>query len=353
MRNTSAPPVTALIVLATALASTQAGAQSNVTIYGAIDAGVLWQNNAGPGQSTTSILNGGTVPSILGFKGAEDLGSGLKAVFNLEAHLYADTGQADARLFRRQSNVGFASDDYGTVLIGNQYSPALLAFASTDPRSAKEAFSGLYAWAYNSGALTTGNNTNNDVGVFIQNAVSYSKKIGAAGIAVGYSVSEQRGAVRSLGLTWTDAFLLSATVQQTNAPNSARRQSSLYSAGVGYVWGAFTAKANFLRGRNDNVAGIETSKVNVAAAGLAWQSSASNTVAGSVYFGKDKNHGQDKTTTFILADEYALSKRTVVYAQAVYARARDQATLLTSVVGGGTRPGESTSLLNLGLRHAF
>lgn len=342
-----------LLALAAGLACNLAAAQGNVTIYGAIDAGLLVQNNAGPTQSTSSILNGGTVPSIWGFKGAEDLGDGVKAVFNLEGHFYADTGQSDSRLFRRQSNVGFTSDAYGTLLIGNQYSPALLAFATTDPRQAKEAFSGLYSWAYNSGALTTGNNTNHDVGVFIENAVSYSKKIGAAGVAVGYSVSEQRGAVRSLGLTWSDGLLLSAAVQQTNAPNTSRRQSSLYAVGAGYVWGDFTARANFLRGENNDVLGVATSKVDVAAVGLAWKSNASNTVTGAVYHGRDKDHGADKTTTLILADEYAFSKRTVVYGQVIYARARDEATLLTTVVPGGTQAGKNTSLLNLGIRHIF
>ena len=338
---------------AAVLACSSAAAQTNVTVYGAIDAGVLVQNHAGPGQASTSILNGGTVPSIWGFRGSEDLNNGLKAVFNLEGHFYADTGQSDARLFRRQSNVGFTSDALGTVLIGNQYSPALLAFASTDPRGAREGFSGLYAWAYNSGALSTGNNTNNDVGVFVQNAVSYSKKFGAAGVALSYSVSEQRGAVRSLGLTWTDALLLSATLQQTNAPNSARRQSSLYTVGAGYVWGDVTLKGNFLRGVNNNVAGVQTSRVNVGAAGLAWKSSASNTLGGAVYVGRDKDRSDDKTTTYILYDEYALSRRTALYAQVAYAQARAQATLLTSVIGGGTQAGENTSLLNVGMRHAF
>jgi predicted porin len=76
-------------------------------------------------------------------------------------------------------------------------------------------------------------------------------------------------------------------------------------------------------------------------------------VSGSVYFAKDKNRNQDKTTTYILADEYALSKRTVLYAQFAYAQAGDQATLLTTVIAGGTAAGENTSLLNLGIRHIF
>lgn len=160
----------ALAVLA--LVSSAATAQSSVVLYGNVDLGVLTQNHSPAGGSSTSLANGGISPSIWGFRGSEDLGGGLKAHFNLEGHFSADTGASDPRLFRRQSNIGLSSSSLGTLTLGNQYSPAILAFAATDPRGLRENFSGLYPWAYNSGVLTAGNNDNNDAGVFIQNAVS-------------------------------------------------------------------------------------------------------------------------------------------------------------------------------------
>jgi hypothetical protein len=92
-----------------------------VAVYGNVDLGELTQNHAPAVGSSTSIANGGISPSIWGFRGSEDLGGGLKANFNLEGHFAADTGAAGgngttgaAALFRRQSNVGLSSADFGT-----------------------------------------------------------------------------------------------------------------------------------------------------------------------------------------------------------------------------------------------
>lgn len=349
-----------IAVAALALVSGMAAAQSAVTMYGNVDVGVLTQNHAAPGPATT-MANGGISPSIWGFRGTEDLGNGLKANFNLEGHFKPDTGEVESgavsgstatRLFRRQSNVGL-SGAFGTVTIGNQYSPAILAFAATDPRGLRENFSGLYSWAYNSGVLTAGNNSNNDVGVFLQNAISYSNTVGPVGIAAGYSISEAKGAVYSLGATYSGPLSLSAAFQQTNKPGTSDRQSSIYTVGAGYTMGAFTGKLNYLRGLNKDIATTAETKVGVIGAGLDWKTAANNTAMAAVYFGKDKNNSDNKTTTFILGDEYALSKRTTLYGQLVYADAKAGANLLTSVVNGGTAADNNTSLLNVGIKHSF
>ncbi|MDP3844184.1 MAG: porin [Oxalobacteraceae bacterium] len=337
---------------ALALVSGMAAAQSAVTVYGNLDVGVLTRNHAPDGTPSTTMANGGITPSVWGFRGTEDLGDGLKANFSLEGHFDADTGVSNPRLFRRQSNVGL-SGGFGTVTVGNQYSPAILAFAATDPRGLRENLSGLYSWAYNSGALTAGNNGNNDVGVFLQNAISYSNKVGPVGIAAGYSVSEDLGAVYSLGATYAGPVSLSAAYQQTNAPDTSDRMSRIYTVGAGYTAGAFTGKVNFLRGDNRDAALVETSKVNVFGLGVDWKTASNNTVIAAVYFGKDKNNSEDKTTTLILSDEYALSKRTTLYGQLAYARADTGSTLLTTVVAGGTLADTNTSLLNVGIKHSF
>jgi predicted porin len=75
-------------VLAGACVPTLALAQSSVQIYGIADAGVMWQHGSSP-----KIISGGEEGSRLGLKGSEDLGRGLKAVFNLEARIELDTGK--------------------------------------------------------------------------------------------------------------------------------------------------------------------------------------------------------------------------------------------------------------------
>lgn len=113
------------LVITLAVLGASAGAaqaQSNVTIYGALDSYVESGNN---GQTTVNrVQSGGATPSRIGFKGAEDLGGGLKAIFSLETGINVDDGSAaqGGLLFGRQAYVGLAGN-FGTVTAGRQYTP--------------------------------------------------------------------------------------------------------------------------------------------------------------------------------------------------------------------------------------
>lgn len=100
-------------------------AQTNVTIYGLVDTGVEYVSNVGPtGNGLVRMPSfTGSLPSWLGFRGTEDLGDGLKAVFTIENGMGLDTGGANpgGRLFGRQAFVGL-SNSWGTVSVGRQYS---------------------------------------------------------------------------------------------------------------------------------------------------------------------------------------------------------------------------------------
>lgn len=102
------------IVLAVAgLVSGGAFAQSNVTIYGIMDASVFgWSGN---GESSTGISSSNYSTSRLGFKGEEALGNGLKAIFNLETQLTLDDKVAWTS--GRQANVGLAGN-FGKIVVG-------------------------------------------------------------------------------------------------------------------------------------------------------------------------------------------------------------------------------------------
>ena len=120
-----------LIALAIAgLVSAPAFAQSNVTIYGVADAGLAYGDH-GEGEFQ-GVLSGVLSGSRLGFKGTEDLGNGLKAVFTLEQGFDIGTG-ADSpstregdSVFSRQAFVGL-SGAFGTVSLGRQYAPGYWA----------------------------------------------------------------------------------------------------------------------------------------------------------------------------------------------------------------------------------
>lgn len=69
-------------------------AETNVEIYGIIDAGLLYQSRTDPdGKSKTSMETSGLRQSILGFKGDRDLGRGLEGFFNLEIHYDTNNGR--------------------------------------------------------------------------------------------------------------------------------------------------------------------------------------------------------------------------------------------------------------------
>ena len=102
-----------------------AQAQSTVTLYGVADAyaGQKSTTVGGVKLKQTVIDSNGLNTSRFGFRGTEDLGSGLKAIFTMESGLTIDNGAANANgggLFSRQAFVGL-SGNFGTATLGRQY----------------------------------------------------------------------------------------------------------------------------------------------------------------------------------------------------------------------------------------
>jgi len=110
------------LLSAIAAMSLSAQAQSSVTIYGIIDAGITYIDNQG-GYSDYKFADGVNYGNRLGFRGTEDLGGGLRALFNLEMgfNLRNGTLAQGGAGFGRQSWVGIQSDALGTLTAGRQY----------------------------------------------------------------------------------------------------------------------------------------------------------------------------------------------------------------------------------------
>jgi predicted porin len=124
----------ALALLAGTTAS-GAMAQSSVTVYGLLDTGLAHMTNANAaGDAVTKMPSlTGSFPSRLGFRGAEDLGDGLQAVFTLESGLAMDTGSMGQgnRLFGRQASVGLKGR-YGALTLGRQINMTYIALTKSD-----------------------------------------------------------------------------------------------------------------------------------------------------------------------------------------------------------------------------
>jgi len=114
-----------LIALAVAgLVAAPAFAQSNVTVYGILDAAVAYGKS---GDTTyTGLQNGVLSGNRFGLKGSEDLGNGLAAVFTLEQGFNIGDGSPNSgKQFHRQSWAGLKGG-FGTVALGRQYAPGYL-----------------------------------------------------------------------------------------------------------------------------------------------------------------------------------------------------------------------------------
>lgn len=113
MKKTAVAAFAALVV-----AEASAQQPSSVTIYGIVDAGVqVLQAQGSP--RVYNLVSGGRSGSRLGFRGNEDLGGGLRAVFTLEQGINLDAGTLGqgGRAWGRQAFVGLRGD-FGTVALG-------------------------------------------------------------------------------------------------------------------------------------------------------------------------------------------------------------------------------------------
>ena len=161
-----------LMALALTGAFSVAHAQSSVTVYGTLDDGLIKRT----GQT---LSEGKRDNNKLGFRGVEDLGSGLKALFQLEIRYEPDTGLIESTtrpLFQGQSRVGLQGD-FGTLRLGR----GLTAFQETstafEPWAGMPAVAGfqtdLQVAGYTSDPMSAAGNSGNR----FSNAVFYNTPV--------------------------------------------------------------------------------------------------------------------------------------------------------------------------------
>jgi predicted porin len=127
----------AAALLALGLSSAAIAADSSVTLYGIVDAGVQGASISAPNYSSSNygMANGTQSGNRFGFKGSEDLGSGLRATFDLEAGFNLGSGVSgqSGALFGRQAWIGLENSSWGYVRAGKQYNFATDYVGAIDP----------------------------------------------------------------------------------------------------------------------------------------------------------------------------------------------------------------------------
>jgi predicted porin len=333
-----------------------AAAQTNVQLYGILDAAISSQDTGGPEGRQTVVNSGNQSSSRFGFRGTEDLGNGLKAIFNLEAGTSIDTGAGDSALFGRRAVVGLEGA-FGTVTLGREYSPIANIAAASDAFGQGFYGSNLSAFsnAFPNASATTTNRLTRRLG----NSINY-KSASFAGFKVlgAFAAGEtnptntlERGNLFGGGVEYTlGGLYLGAAYQQIKrVPADEDKETAIGGAYKFEQLGGFEIKANYMKAERPALADYKQANIG-----------------GSIPFGANRffvnfqqqKQGGAKGETWALAYTYSLSKRTNVYAS--YASLDNNNTGvfgLTSssvtVAPPATLLGADPKVLSLGLRHAF
>ena len=334
----------------TAAFALPAFAQSSITLYGVIDEGINYTSNAGD-KSAYQLESGYAQGSRWGLKGSEDLGSGLKAIFDLENGFDVNSGglQEGARIFGRQAFVGLTAANYGTLTLGRQYDSVVDYLA---PTTANGNWGGyLLSHPYD--------NDNTDNSFRVNNTVKYMSP-SFAGLQFGgtYSFSNETGFANnrtySLGGQYTNGGLLvGAAYLDANNPglttdgstatddaNFISERLRIFGGGINYTFGAATVGFAY---SNTNVGQPSASDTSVYVGAITPPNGGTLTalkfqnfeVNGKYQFTPaffvgvqyvytaatmDATSGNEnpKYHTFGLMADYNLSKRTDFYFQAAY-----------------------------------
>ncbi len=165
-----------------------AQAQTNVTMFGLLDASLVSTDrkapSPGPG-SAIQIMSGVAATNRFGVRGSEDLGGGMSAQFHLEGGLNVDDGTGKtggAFDFTRRAVVGLGGG-FGTILIGRDYTPGFIPAAGGD-------FGGYGLWGTNLGNWTNGSGA--VAGIRWSNGIHYqSPNWGGLQIRAAYATGER------------------------------------------------------------------------------------------------------------------------------------------------------------------
>ena len=340
-----------------ALASGSAAAQSNVQVYGVLDAGVEYVSNAtASGEGTTRIYSGGANNSRLGFRGTEDLGNGLKAVFNLEAGLLIDQGASDGPLFRRQANVGLEGG-FGRVVIGRSFTTVYDFVNPFDPMG----YAPRYSWIPGGGATLS---SKYGMTTAFDNMVKYTGTSGGFTYGASVGLGERAGNSAddrkyAVGGSWFGGdFGVMAAYEQVNGTSVAatglRNRTNALHLAADYKAGAWRTTAGLRSYKlRSGSAGVATLRGDTWWGGLTYQVD-NITLTGAVYHinTRELPAARDADPTMLVARAmYSLSKRTTLYLSAARAKAKNGQ--LISLSRDDTGTGDTQTGVTAGIQHRF
>jgi len=273
-----------LAVAALSSIARAAQAQSSVTIYGVMDVGYVNQKSDGAGTlprsnaSNSFIGSSAEQTSRLGFRGTEDLGGGMSAIFVVETGLQPVSNTASA-FNNRQSFVGLKQNGTGQFTLGTQYTSLFQAMAATDVGQTNN----MVGSAVYPQEVPTGNGN--------PGVASYRGSDGSSGTSAGLTVrttnmiqaQSDKFAGFSLGASYT---LNGSTTTNTNT-SAVTNNWSGWGLKADYTWNKLyvVAAANRLKSQNTGPVAnnLPAATVGWTAAGGGVQSQDNQFYAGATY----------------------------------------------------------------------
>lgn len=335
-----------LIALACASAFAGSANAQSLTTYGIVDMGFVGESG-GTAGSIDKITSGAQSGTRLGFKGTEDLGNNMKALFVLETGIAADTGGFNQGAgFARQSFLGLQSDA-GTLTLGRQYTPFFLTLNGVaDP--------------FASGLAGNAQNLIPHSGIRMNNAVKYASPIFSgvsAEVAYGFGEDTTAGvdrASRNVGgsIGYSDGAL-SVRLAHHRANNSTTGTTDDTSTMLAANYKFEIAKVFAAYSDNDQqiaTNGTTKGKSRDFLVGVSVPYGNHTFIAS--YINKDGRSAENlDASQFGLGYTYALSKRTNLYA--AWATIDNKRGGVLYKVGNNSETGSGDRAVNLGVRHTF
>ncbi len=338
-----------LVALAALAVVGAASAQSSVTLFGVVDATVMY--GSGDVSNKTQLGNSGYNSSRLGFRGVEDLGGGLKASFHLEAGVANDNGAGantnvnnqatggtggGGLTFNRRSTVSLMGN-FGEIRLGRDYTPQFWSETVYDP------------FGTNGVGTTRTLGPGGVTAVRASNSLGYlSPKMSGFGVWAQYYLGENASNAGNAGdggalrLTYDQGPLSAAVAfSSTNVASGVDLKST--NLGISYNLGMATLSGLLTKEARDG-----------------WADDANGYLIGAlvpmgpgtirVSFSGIKQ-GDAKTDQFALGYVYDLSKRTAVYG--TFATVNNGGGMASALNGAVTSVNGSSNGFDLGIRHSF
>lgn len=327
---------------------------ANVTIYG--QAHLAYDQYSGDNATTAAgTQNGGNIApgaSRLGFKGSEDIGNGLKAVFQYETAIRLD-GNTALNGAERDTFIGVAGD-FGTVLAGrlplaNQYANDANFFGG------KIGDAGNFTGA-------------NGVASRINNAVAYAspKFNGFSGLVAFVPNTPQAAGLAQAAANKASSYTLrgdyaegaikAGVSYQSLATNSTLSSATILAVSGGYDFGAGKVAAQLVR--NSDIGQAAGINQNIIVLGGSFKLGDNGLISAQFTKAGQKGTTVNSGATGITAGyDYSLSKRSTVYV--AYALVKNDAAAAFSATGyahGGVAAptaGEDPSVFSVGVIHNF